>query len=132
MDGVQNRMSYALLMYLPSSREIVVGALGKTHFKEGWYVYVGSGDQKRIERHFRDKKDKKNHWHIDYFLQEARPVSAYIFEKEECSLARGFKRLEQLPFGASDCKCKGHLFHGSLDEIERMALIQEPTREFKG
>jgi Uri superfamily endonuclease len=124
-------MSYALLIHLPHPQEIEMGARGKISFEEGWYVYVGSGSESRIKRHFRDPKDKKNHWHIDYLLQKGKPVRAYCYDKEECSLAKSFKGLEQLPLGASDCRCRGHLFHGSLADIERMVLIQGPTMEFR-
>ncbi len=123
--------SYALLMFLPASQEIEVGAQGGMHFEKGWYVYVGSGNTKRIERHFNDREDKKMYWHIDYFLQKGKPVRAYRYEKEECPLARSFERLDQLPLGASDCNCRGHLFHGDLEEIERIALSQNPTSVFK-
>ena len=127
MDGIPNRLSYALLMHLPHSQDMDIGALGTIHFEKGWYVYVGSGTEKRIERHFR--KEKKNHWHIDYFLQRAEPVRAYRYDKGECSLAKSFEGLEQLPLGASDCRCRGHLFHGTLQKIEDLVLTHGPIEE---
>ena len=59
---------YVLIIHLSQERDIVVGKLGELSFKKGYYAYVGSalgGLEGRIKRHFR--KEKKAHWHIDYF-----------------------------------------------------------------
>ena len=114
--------SYVLLIELKENTNIKVGKLGKVFFKKGFYAYVGSalnGIEQRIQRHMR--KDKKNHWHIDYLLKHA--VVREIFykesdEKEECDIANKLAKLESISgFGCSDCKCKSHLFYGPKKEI---------------
>jgi endonuclease-3 len=84
-------------------------------FYPGYYFYVGSafgkgGVKSRVERHL--KKDKKLHWHIDYFLQKAKIVKVYAkYSKEECKIAKKLNILEKFKgFGCSDCKCVSHLF----------------------
>lgn len=71
----------------------------------------------RVKRHFR--KNKKKRWHIDYLLEEAKLLCAivkYSEEKEECEIARKLmKKFDYIEnFGATDCKCKSHLFYFSL------------------
>ena len=116
--------SYILLIKLKENKTIKVGKLGKLFFKKGFYVYIGSAMNnldKRINRHI--SKDKKFHWHIDYFLQNAEILEAYFKEntiKEECKLANMFKeKLEEIPgFGCSDCKCTSHLFYWKKVDIQ--------------
>ncbi|PQL20350.1 DNA/RNA nuclease SfsA [Veillonella denticariosi JCM 15641] len=59
---------YVMVMHLDRDLELEIGSKGMMHFKEGYYMYVGSAKAnlaKRIERHKR--KRKKMHWHLDYF-----------------------------------------------------------------
>jgi Uri superfamily endonuclease len=115
--------SYVLLIEVKKDIEIVIGKLGKLHFKKGFYVYVGSALNSleyRINRHVRT--DKKIHWHIDYLLKCADIVNVFIKEnskKEECRISYEFeKNLKFLKgFGCSDCKCNSHLFYGKYNEI---------------
>jgi len=115
--------SYLLLIEFKEDKSISIGKLGKKHFTKGYYVYVGSAlnnIEKRILRHL--NKDKKTHWHIDYFLPSGKVIKAFYKEnnfKEECNIV---KKLEKslspiLDFGCSDCNCKSHLFYGSYEEI---------------
>lgn len=99
-----------------------MGALGAFHFPAGWYVYVGSahgpgGVDARLRRHRSPRKALR--WHVDYLRAAARWVEAWaapLARDGECEWAR---RLAQLPgaqipaprFGASDCRCPGHLVH---------------------
>lgn len=114
---------YALLMKLKNDTVIEVGALGPLHFPSGHYLYIGSaqnGIEGRVRRHLR--KEKKLHWHIDYFLKRANVSALYYKETKrslECQLAEKLsKRFEVVPlFGSSDCKCKGHLFYGIYEEF---------------
>jgi sugar fermentation stimulation protein A len=108
---------YLLLIELPEEREIQIGKLGCIPFQAGHYVYVGSartGLRKRIERHLR--KEKRIHWHIDYFLEHAAVVEVVTIETEkgiECKVAQ-FLSVEFQPirgFGSSDCRCPSHLFY---------------------
>jgi Uri superfamily endonuclease len=108
-------------MSLPEECEITVGRLGTIRFACGYYVYVGSalgGLRSRLNRHLRT--GKKPHWHIDYLLEKA-ALDAIITgespEKTECTIALALARqFESVPgFGASDCRCRSHLFFGTDD-----------------
>ena len=109
---------YALLLFLDTDLIIDVGALGKTSFTRGTYVYVGSAQnnlEKRVARHMR--KEKKLFWHIDYFLDCGSARILKVFFKiggkaEECVLANEIaKRGDPINgFGCSDCNCESHLF----------------------
>ena len=74
-----------------------------------------AGYRTRVGRHF--SRDKKLRWHIDYLLQEAEPVGAFLApggEGMECSLGRLLSSLggsePVLGFGSSDCSCRSHLY----------------------
>jgi len=120
--------SYLLVMELRSDASIQIGKHGLIDFQKGYYVYVGSalnGLEQRIKRHLREQK--KIHWHIDYLLPFTRVVDIFYREntrREECTIAQEFERnFSGVPgFGCSDCSCKSHLFHGSLDAIENVAI----------
>jgi sugar fermentation stimulation protein A len=114
-------------MHLPKNTAIPVGKQGTIAFDQGYYVYVGSalnGLDQRIQRHLR--KQKKIHWHIDYLLSHA-PLVAIFYkehqEREECIIAQTLEhRLSAIPgFGCSDCSCRSHLFHGSFEDIAKVA-----------
>jgi Uri superfamily endonuclease len=115
--------SYILLIKLKENKIIKLGKLGKLFFKKDFYVYIGSAMnnlEKRLNRHL--SKDKKLHWHIDYFLEEAEILETFLKEnkiKEECRLANMFsEKIEEIPgFGCSDCKCASHLFYGKKVDI---------------
>jgi len=115
--------SYILIIQLKKDQKIQIGKLGKIHFSKGFYVYIGSalnGLEQRINRHLR--KDKKNHWHIDYLFKHGNIIDIFYNEnnsKEECNYAKKFEeKLLPIPnFGSSDCKCKSHLFYGKLNDI---------------
>lgn len=107
---------YALVLELDAAATIEIGAMGEIEFEPGVYVYVGSAMnsvEKRLERHF--SRDKKLHWHIDYFTREADPVDAVVLEKDsayECMLADALSQKATVitGFGSSDCDCESHLF----------------------
>ena len=119
--------TYPLVIKLYKDASITVGKLGVIYFKKGYYVYIGSasnGLQQRIQRHLRTYK--KIHWHIDYFLPYTEIVNIFYKEntrKEECSIARFFKRnFTYIPgFGSSDCSCTSHLFYESSKEFSQLA-----------
>lgn len=86
-------------------------------FQKGIYFYVGSAQRNlsaRLERHAR--KDKPLRWHIDYLSSKAKILGAIIVpgpHENECELANELGRMFELAvagFGASDCRCSGHLF----------------------
>ena len=126
--------SYALLMHIENDTDIRVGSLGKIHFPKGDYIYIGSalnGIEGRVRRHKR--KQKKIHWHIDYFLNKADIKKIYFIESPrrlECLLAENFnKRFEVVnKFGSSDCSCKGHLFYGEHDEFVNRYFLYRKYR----
>ncbi len=112
---------YILIARLEQDRDIKIGALGRTHFKAGFYLYVGSaknGLEQRISRHLREKK--KKHWHIDHLLEYAKVVDVKIKtggSENECLLAKKVSEFTSAMenFGSSDCRCKGHLFYHPED-----------------
>lgn len=113
---------YLLVLRLPSTRSLDVGALGRLRFPAGWYVYVGSaqgpgGLGARLRRHRSPRKALR--WHVDYLRAACEFVEAWtapLPRQWECEWAW---RLAQWPgavvpargFGASDCRCAGHLAH---------------------
>ena len=128
--------SYILVINLKEKKSIQIGKLGKIIFEKGLYIYVGSalnGLEQRINRHLR--KNKKKHWHIDYFLEFANIVDIFYKEsqtREECNIAIELdKYLASIPgFGCSDCKCKSHLFFGSYEKIIQVIKDIETKKYF--
>jgi sugar fermentation stimulation protein A len=118
--GAHLRTTYILITYLPQKRTIKVGRLGRIHFEAGLYFYVGSGGRspgKRLARHA--SKRKRKFWHIDYLTVNSSVIGALVFEHEtslECELAGALAgAFAPVPgFGASDCKCRSHLFRSKL------------------
>ncbi|MGD9375211.1 MAG: DUF123 domain-containing protein [Anaerolineae bacterium] len=115
--------TYVLALVLDTPRRLAVGRLGVFEFPPGWYLYVGSargggGLAARLARHRRHLgTEKRAHWHIDYVREAASWGGAWIRPSRmslECEWAQ---LLYALPgatvtasrFGASDCRCPGHL-----------------------
>ena len=134
--------TYLLLARLETKAALTVGRLGTFAFPRGWYAYAGSamgpgGIPARLAHHCRS--EKRTHWHIDYLLAYS-TVEAYWYveatERLECAWAAA---LSELPaarllvprFGASDCRCPGHLVYlpcRPLDrEIERALASASPN-----
>jgi sugar fermentation stimulation protein A len=122
--GIQKRTSdlksgvYIAVFYMPTDQTLQIGRLGKYHFRQGIYFYVGSAQRNipaRLERH--SKKKKPLHWHIDYLSVNAEMLGAITIpgqRKHECEIARELAEPFDLVvprFGASDCRCAGHLFY---------------------
>lgn len=108
---------YCLIIFLDKNRKIKIGKRF-CNFPRGFYCYVGSALnnlKKRIERHYR--KNKKKHWHIDYFLDKSKIVDAKKIEnfEKECSLSKEIEKFSDKivmkGFGSSDCKCSTHLYY---------------------
>ena len=131
------RGTYVLVVSLDHDRLITVGKLGQIFFRSGVYAYCGSamaGYRVRVGRHF--SKNKKVRWHIDYLLQEAEPVGAYLVhggEGVECSLGRLLSSLEwsePVPgFGCSDCSCPSHLYRIEESTIASLTDALEEMRQ---
>ncbi|OYV03555.1 endonuclease [candidate division bacterium WOR-3 4484_18] len=121
---------YVLLVELPRDIRITVGKLGKLTFTRGYYAYVGSAMNNievRVKRHISSHKRKR--WHIDYLLEHGRIVAIYYRESKyrcECELADGLRsKFEPIhKFGATDCRCGGHLFY-NRNLYELVQLIEE-------
>lgn len=114
--------SYALLMRLEEDRVQQVGRLGRFCLRAGWYLYVGSacgpgGLAARLAHHLRPVR--RPHWHIDYVrdLAELRAILVILGrERRECAWAAAAAAAPgaHIPvrrFGASDCRCAGHLIY---------------------
>jgi len=130
--------SYILIVELASNKDVVIGKLGYVSFPRAFYAYAGSamnGFKARVAHHL--KGNKKPHWHIDYLLKQAELVEIILCPGEpfacchsegekrpknlaqgrlrgECFLAQALaEEFQSIPgFGASDCKCKSHLYFG--------------------
>lgn len=118
------RGCYTLVIGLRRKRRLRVGSLGKACFPRGTYLYTGSamnGLRGRLSRHLR-KRNKKNHWHIDYLLRcpetRVKDVLVYSSPLQECRINRGLLKLDEAQvvfkgFGSSDCVsgCASHLLY---------------------
>jgi Uri superfamily endonuclease len=128
--------TYVLILRLSARRVIQVGKLGANDFPTGYYLYVGSafgpgGLAARLGRHLKpDQETKPVHWHIDYLRRWA-PIVAIWFGEQQVRREHDWATLiGQLPgsdcpaprFGASDCRCRSHLFHfAQLPAVERFS-----------
>jgi len=121
---------YIAVFHLRRPRLIRVGRLGQFHFPPGTYLYVGSARRNlpaRIARHAR--ADKTLRWHVDYLSTRAEMIGAILIPADwrgprspaappddagmECRIARALATACPrfiAGFGASDCRCGGHLF----------------------
>jgi len=133
-----NKGIYSLVIKFDRDNSIAVGNLGPVEFPKGYYVYTGSALNyldKRILRHL--KKEKKLHWHIDYFLKHAKIIKVFTYIttlKLECELNKRIQMLSNARiiikgFGCSDCKCSSHLtFFGNNDPSRNIEKIILSTR----
>jgi sugar fermentation stimulation protein A len=112
--------AYIAVFDLPERRLLQVGRLGCFPFAPGLYLYVGTAQRNldaRLERHAREEKPLR--WHIDYLSTQADMLGTMVVpgpRERECELARELAQSYERPvpgFGASDCRCKGHLFYAS-------------------
>ncbi len=109
---------YIAVFHLAEACDISVGKQGRFAFKAGVYFYTGSAQRNlsaRLERHAR--KSKPLRWHIDYLSVRAEMIGAIVVtgpRQRECELAEelaGMFERTAPRFGASDCRCGGHLFY---------------------
>lgn len=119
--------SYILIIFLKNQIKINIGALGLIKFKQGFYFYVGSAMGSygsttlinRIKRHISINNNKKNHWHIDYLIENDHVSIVKIILipssfRLECIIAQELldKSNDFIEnFGSSDCLCKSHLIY---------------------
>lgn len=120
--------TYALILSLSGRQTIRIGKLGNFDFPAGYYIYVGSafgsgGLAGRLNRHVRlaqdDQGEKRLHWHIDHLRQVTRLEEIWYAVHDESCEHIWASLVGRLPgatvpaprFGASDCRCRSHLFH---------------------
>ncbi len=114
--------TYALVFRSTIHQQIHVGQLGALSIREGVYIYVGSGFgpggiRARIKHHCRISPSP--HWHVDYLRQVLPIISVWYSHDPERKEHHWATTLMELPgaeiplprFGASDCRCKTHLFY---------------------
>ena len=111
---------YVLLLRVPEARGVEAGALGRLDLRPGFYAYVGRARQgltSRLARHAR-REGKRLRWHVDHLILAAEVEEIWVLPLEagECEtaarLAGGGAGREGLRgFGASDCRCPGHLLY---------------------
>ena len=108
------------MFLLPVEQLIRIGQRGCHSFRPGLYLYVGSAQKNlaaRLERHARQHKPLR--WHIDYLSVHAPVIGAITMpgsRERECQMAAELQSLYKLVipgFGASACRCAGHLFYTS-------------------
>jgi len=126
---------YALLFRLTCDLTINTGRLGVKTYCSGWYAYVGSarrGISARLKHHMRAIHPRP-HWHIDYLLPQCSLSTIVVAETSgdlECAISRymagRFRVVSR--FGASDCRCKGHLFQSDSEE-SLAETLQEAIKE---
>jgi Uri superfamily endonuclease len=118
----QARISYQLVIEVPTILRVIVGRLGTFELPAGEYVYTGSARRNleaRIARH--QSANKTLRWHIDYLLAApgVRIGRVLRSRREECELNQAIEGQVLVPgFGASDCLagCGAHLkYRGSPD-----------------
>jgi len=120
---------YVIWMTLSAPVLLQIGALGDLAFTPGTYVYVGTAQRSRsarVRRHLRIENPRR--WHIDYLRPHVTIESVTLCtgrRDDECRLAErimavtGAKRGHP-GFGASDCRCGGHLLFLPSDSLPRM------------
>jgi Uri superfamily endonuclease len=119
---MSNRGSYALVLRLQRTLNLEIGRLGHHRFLPGFYIYLGSalgpgGIKARIQRHLQYTPTKSPHWHVDRLLGVSTIDEVWWKNEQESSECLWAARLATIGklqiagFGASDCRCAGHLVH---------------------
>ena len=126
-----NKGSYLLVLENPQDVTLTIGKLGKMHFPQGWYVYVGSAMNSldaRLKRHQRTRKTR--FWHIDYLASTVMKVRKVYpirrLDRIEAELAQAIAAISDaaIPhFGASDAHEDTHLFYFSTSPLRRRAFM---------
>ena len=112
---------------------VVVGSLGSMSIEPAVYLYVGSafgpgGLAARLTRHVSRRKAQR--WHIDYLRPRTSLVCAWFSPSsahlEHDWAARALAlRTAWIPlprFGASDCRCPGHLIRFPDSDASRRSI----------
>lgn len=140
--------SYVLQLRLLRARSMRIGRWPRVDFPPGWYVYAGSahgpgGLRARVLRHLKPPSQKRLHWHIDFLLTSASietaawSVGTADLECRWTSLMAAHGQRYPRAFGASDCRCCGHLLHFTsalhveaalrrLGELTKRIVVENP------
>jgi len=120
MENLPESGVYILIIKARGRSGFSAGAWGPADLKDGYYAYVGRakrGLPARLARHAR-REGKRLRWHVDYLLEVADLKEAWVLPlyTGECAVARrmekaGASREGLEGFGASDCRCPGHLLY---------------------
>ncbi|MCL7402123.1 MAG: GIY-YIG nuclease family protein [Thaumarchaeota archaeon] len=132
-------------MNISRDTKIRVGSLGLISFPAGIYVYVGSAQnsvEARVKRHLNKKKTLR--WHIDYLTssEDVEPIYAVVLpltRNYECRIAKILQENDSISinnFGASDCRCKSHLYNIKspsrlIMKIKRTLNLKKPIKCMK-
>ena len=113
--------TYVLILEASARRCIQVGALGALTVMPGFYGYVGSargpgGLAARLAHHRRS--GHLPHWHIDYLRHHATLREIWLMRDPANQEHRWAEVFASSPgvtipivrFGATDCRCRSHLF----------------------
>ena len=110
---------YVIELILAREHQIKVGKRDIEKYPAGAYFYIGSAQRnlaKRVARH--RKRIKTKRWHIDYLRAYCRfaGFTVYEGERDECELVNCVAKerrgnILHPGFGASDCRCNGHLVY---------------------
>ncbi len=121
-DWKTNKGHYLMVLEVKEEQGLQVGRLGRFILDPGTYCYVGRARRnlkQRIARHSRSEKSPR--WHIDHLLPHANLTAVFLFPErgtDECRIAKRLVGMGGRPhpprFGASDCRCRGHLIHFDL------------------
>jgi Uri superfamily endonuclease len=136
---------YLLFLNISRDTKIRVGSLGLISFPAGVYVYVGSAQnsvEARVKRHLNKKKTLR--WHIDYLTssEDVEPIYAVVLpltRNYECRIAKILQENDSISinnFGASDCRCKSHLYNIKspsrlIMKIKRTLNLKKPIKCMK-
>ncbi|MFO8050980.1 MAG: GIY-YIG nuclease family protein [Thermoplasmatota archaeon] len=131
IERINEPSDYLLTLFIEDDMKITVGALGKTFFRKGTYIYTGSakgGLRVRVKRHLGVPGKKR--WHIDHLTSVTSEKSIWWKPHEdegECRSASELaERYEAVPgFGCSDCRCGSHLFWAG----EERRFLQDQVQE---
>jgi len=123
MQEISSRSgTYVIVLRADDTRQLTVGRAGTLTIKPGYYLYVGSafgpgGLRARVGRHLAGSGTCR--WHIDYLRAATEAVEAWVLTGDEKMEHRWAAMLADasgvetpMPgFGASDCRCRTHLFY---------------------
>jgi endonuclease-3 len=128
--------TYTLAIALKTPVEVAIGAAGTFVFEAELLAYTGSafgpGGLDRVDRHRQvaTRKRDTRHWHVDHVLghEYTRLEAAWVTpgERVECEVHQALPGRE-VPIGASDCSCRGHLRSGERGRLAA-AFHEEHSR----